>query len=796
MLRYINEETLNADKSLPGLGKPAEAVKALISKPNRRTFMKSVGGTGGLVLAMQLLPARTAQAFDPYETGAAAMPHKTVTNPHVFVAIDPDGTITLTTHRSEMGTGARTGVPMVLADELEADWSRVVIKQAEGDEPKYGNQDTDGSRSLRHFVQPMRQIGASVRTMLELAAAEQWGVPVELVKAHDHAVYLMSGEGDDARRTGPRLGYGEIAAAAMKLPVPTFEELTFKTDDEFRYMGKGEVPMTDIHDITTGKARYGADMQLEGMKYAVVARPPVVGGKVKSFDAAAALKVPGVEKVVELKGSIPPAKFAPLGGIAVVANNTWAAIKGRDALVIEWDDGPHAVYNTKDFKQEMYKTAKKPGKVMRAQGDADKAFKNAAKVVTAEYYQPHMSHAQMEPLVAIANFADGKLDIWAPVQSPYGTRTDTAAALGMKPDDVTVNVSLLGGGFGRKSKCDFVIEAAHVSKAVGAPVKLQWTREDDMRHGFYATTSVEHLEAAIDKNNKVVGWRHRSVSPTIFSTFVKDPGVTSSLEAGMGLMDTPVNIPNMSIEAGTAMSHTRIGWFRSVSNVPRAFGVQSFIAELAHELGRDPKDMLLEIIGPSRKIDMHTAGLKGDLWNYGEPYTEFPVDTGRLSNVVNLAADQSGWGKKLPKGEGMGIAVHRSFVTYVASVVRVKIDDDGTIRIPEVHTAVDCGYCINPERVRSQMEGAAVMGMTLALHSGLDYVNGAVQQSNFHDYPMVRINSYPEQVNTHIVDHPFSVHATGVGEPGVPPFAPALANAIFAASGKRLREMPFGDKIA
>ncbi|MFK7964593.1 MAG: xanthine dehydrogenase family protein molybdopterin-binding subunit, partial [Burkholderiaceae bacterium] len=346
-----------------------------------------------------------------------------------------------------------------------------------------------------------------------------------------------------------------------------------------------------------------------------------------------------------------------------------------------------------------------------------------------------------------------------------------------------------------KSKCDYVIEAAHVAKAIGGAVKLQWTREDDMKHGFYHTTSVEQLEAAVDDGGKIVGWRHNSVSPTIFSTFVEDPGYTSSLEAGMGLVDTPVHVPNLSVESGKAMAHTRIGWYRAVSNVPRAFAVQSFIGELAHELGKDPKDMLLEVLGPARTIDMANAGLKGEHWNYGEPYEEFPIETGRLSGVVELAAERADWGRKLEKGEGIGIAVHRSFVTYVATVVRVKIGADGQINVPEVHTAVDCGFCVNPERVRSQMEGAAVMGMTLALHSGIHYKEGAVVESNFHDYPMVRINSYPERVHTHIVEHPFSVHATGIGEPGVPPFAPALANAIFSATGKRLRDMPFGDKV-
>ncbi len=620
-------------------------------------------------------------------------------------------------------------------------------------------------------------------------------MPVTQVRARDHAIRLLDGEGSSARESGPKLGYGELAEAAMAKPVPTFEELTFKTDDQFRYLGKGEVSIYDLHDITTGKAVYGADVILDGMKYAVVARPPVVGGTVKSFDSAETLKVPDVSHVVEIPGSIPPANFAPLGGVAVVADSTWAAIKGREKLVIEWDSGPHGSFNTKQYEAELRATAAKPGKVVRLQGDPEAIFANAAKVVSADYYQPHMVHAQMEPVVAVASLKDGKMEIWAPVQSPYGTRTDIAKTLGMSANDTRVNVTLLGGGFGRKSKCDFVIEAALVAKEVGAPIKLQWTREDDIQHGFNATTSVERLEAAIDENYKVIGWRHRSVSPTIVSLFAPDPGTASGFEMGMGLIDSPSDIPNLSIEAGEARAHTRIGWFRSVSNIPHAFAAQSIVAEVAASLGRDPKDMLLELIGPGRVIDPKAANMPEDLWNYGEPYDEFPNDTARLRHVIELAAEKAGWGQALPEGEGFGIAAHRSFVTYVASVVRVKIGEDGSIKIPAVHTAIDCGYCINPERVQSQIEGAAVMGTTLALHSGLTYENGAVKESNFHDYPMARITSYPDSVMTHIVEHPFSVHATGVCEPGVPPFAPALANAIFAATGKRLRDLPFGDRI-
>ena len=327
-------------------------------------------------------------------------------------------------------------------------------------------------------------------------------------------------------------------------------------------------------------------------------------------------------------------------------------------------------------------------------------------------------------------------------------------------------------------------------------MKLQWTREDDIRHSFNATTSVERLAAAVDGAGKVVGWRHRSVAPTILSTFAPDPGLAMPLEVGMGLVDTPFDIPNLALESGEAKAHTRIGWFRSVSNIPHAFAAQSFVAEVAEALGRDPKDMLLELIGAPRVLDEQSDGLPEDLWNYGEPYAEFPIDTGRLRGVIELAADKADWGRPLPEGEGLGIAAHRSFVTYVASVVRVRLGANGAIEVPEVHTAVDCGFCVNPERVHSQMEGAAVMGMTLALHSAVHYENGAVRESNFHDYPMARMSAYPRTVHTHIVEHPFSVHATGIGEPGVPPFAPALANAIFAASGKRLRDLPFGEKVS
>jgi isoquinoline 1-oxidoreductase beta subunit len=605
----------------------------------------------------------------------------------------------------------------------------------------------------------------------------------------------MMGEGAVATETDQRLGYGDLAKAAMALPVPPFEQLAFKDESDFRYIGKGAVQIYDLHDITTGKATYGADVRLPGMKYAVIARPPVVGGKVKSVDSTATLATPGVEAIAEIEGSMPPAKFAPLGGIAVIASNTYAAIAGRDALEIEWEDGPHGSYDSEQYRQEMTETARQPGKAIRSQGDVDAAFASAGRTFAAEYYQPHMAHVAMEPPVALAHVHDGQAEIWACVQSPYGTRQDVAEKLGIPIENVTVHVTLLGGGFGRKSKCDFVLEAAILSQQIGAPVRVQWTREDDIQHSFYHTASVERIEAAIDADGKVTGWLHRSVAPSILSTFAEDSGYQFPIEYGMGFADMPFDIPNIRAENGQAMAHTRIGWFRSVSNVPRAFAVQSFAAELANELGRDQKEFLLELIGPDRLIDPKAAGMPEDLWNYGEPYDQYPIDTARLRGVVELAAERAGWGKELPAGEGLGIAVHRSFVTYVASVVHVRVEEDGTVRVPEVHTAIDCGFAANPERIRSQIEGAAVMGMTLALHSGVTFEDGRAQQSNFHDYDVVRIDNFPQVVYTHIVEHPFSVHAAGVGEPGVPPFAPALYNAIFNATGKRIRELPLGDQL-
>jgi isoquinoline 1-oxidoreductase subunit beta len=763
-----------------------KATRLTITNVSRRGMLKGVVAAGGLVIAAQVAGMRAALA---YATGADQMPNGVKTDPHIFLSIAKDGTVTIVAARAEMGTGAaRTSLPMILADELDADWARVRIVQGEGDEKKYGNQDTDGSRSVRHWIQPLRQCGATARRMLEEAAAKRWGVdPSEVEAVHHEVVH---------RSSGRKLGYGDVADEAAALPTPPVDKIRLKEPSAFRYIGKGNVPVVDLFDITTGRAIYGQDVMRPGMKFAVIARSPVLGGKIVSFDATEALKVPGVEKVVKIDPTPAPAKFAPLAGVAVIARNTYAGLKGRDGLKIVWDDGPNKSYDSAAYKAMLEEANRKPGKVERNEGDADKALASAAKVITREYYVPHLAHATMEPPAATAQLTNGKLEVWAPLQSPGGTRQDIAKKLGVSEGDVTVHNTLLGGGFGRKSKCDYAIEAALLAKETGGgPVKVVWTREDDIRHGFYHTVTADRLEAGLDVNNKVVAWRHRSSAPNFMSNFMPDPKHPQAIELGLGLVDAPFDIPNLRIESGEAEAHTRIGWFRSVNNVAHAFSIQSFVAEIAQELGRDPKDFLLELIGPARTVDL-SKQVTTPYWNNGEPTGPYPIDTGRLRHVAELAAERAGWGRQMPKGRGLGIAAHRSFVSYIATVVEVAVDAKGNVSIPRVDTAIDCGFAVNPERIRSQIEGASVMGLTLARYGEITFKNGRVEEGNFNDFQLVRIDESPTETRVHIVEHGIDVPASGVGEPGVPPFAPALCNAIFAATGKRIRRLPIGDQIA
>lgn len=749
-----------------------------LSNLSRRSFLKGVGATGALVLAASW---GWQQAFaEDQKFGADGMPHGWVDDPKVYVSIASDGSVTVICNRSEMGQGVRTSLSMVVADELEADWAQVKVKQAPGDEARFGNQDTDGSRSMRHWYEPMRRCGAAARTMLEQAAADQWQVPLSECRAQLHKVVHQP--------SGRELGYGALAAAAGALAVPARDSLRLKQASEFRYIGKEATRAIDGEDIVNGRAVYGADVHFEGMLFAAVARPRVYGGKVKSVDDSAALKVPGVIKVMPIDGRPLPSEFQPLGGVAVVASNTWAAIKGRDALRIEWDDGVNAGYNSIEYRKELEAAAQKPGKVVRSTGNLDEALSGAQSSLEATYYLPHLAQAPMEPMVAVARFMDGRCEAWAPSQAPQVTRERIAERLGIGFDQVTVNVTLLGGGFGRKSKPDFILEAAILAKAFpGKAVRVQWTREDDIHHSYFHTVSAEYLKAGLSEDGMPAAWLHRTVAPSITALFAPGMNHEGAFELGMGFTNMAYAIPNVRLENPEAAAHTRVGWYRSVSNIPHGFAIQSFVDELAHKAGQDPLKYQLKLLGPDRQIDPRTLS---EEWNYGESPERYPIDTGRMRAVLETAAKAAGWGRSLPKGRGLGLAVHYSFVTYVAAVIEVEVKEDGTLIVHKADIAVDCGPQINPERIRSQFEGACVMGLGNAVLGEISFKDGKVQQDNFHMYEVARMSLAPKEVQVHLLTPPGEVPLGGVGEPGVPPIAPALCNAIFAATGKRIRNLP------
>lgn len=733
------------------------------TKLTRRDFLKRTGQAGGgLMLATQLPSLAHAAGTATFE-------------PNVFIQVRPDSSVRIVCHRSEMGQGVRTSLQQVFADELEAGWDTVELVQAVGDK-KYGDQNTDGSTSIRRHLTTLRKAGASARQLLEQAAADSWSVDRAACRAElNEVVHVASGR---------RLAYGDLVAAASELEVPS--DPTLKSPEQFRYIGK---PMDTIDGLamTTGAANYGIDTVLPGMVYASIERSPVLGGTPESFDEQAALAVPGVLAVHRMPEATSPVFFNPIGGLAVIATNTWAAEQGRAALNVRWSDGDNADYTSEPYKKGLFDAVHADGFSVLSRGDVEAAFVDAETVVEADYYAPHLAQAPMEPPSAAAVIRDdGHCEVWACTQAPQAARGTVAQVLGLSEDDVTIHVTLLGGGFGRKSKADFVAEAAWLARRTGKPVKLTWTREDDIRHGFLHSVSAQYLKAGLDKDGNATGWLHRSAFPPIGSTFSQEASSSNAFEKDLGLVDNPLAVPNMQIEVSTAPAHVRIGWLRSVANIFHAFAASSFADEMAHAAGVDPKDYLLQLIGPARKYNPADDGAQ--YGNYGQSIDEYPIDTGRMADTVRKVADMAGWGRELPEGHGLGIAVHRSFLSYVAVVAEVAANDADKLKVNKLWLAIDAGQVVNPDRVHSQLEGAGIFGVSLTLHSGLTADKGRIVEGNFDTYPVARMSDTPLEIHTHIMD--VDAPPGGVGEPGVPPVAPAITNAWFAATGQRLRNLP------
>ena len=742
--------------------------KSKVFIPSRREFLKiSTLASGGFLLGVNF------QCSGPKGELVTFAPN-------VYLSIDSDNQVTIIAHRSEMGTGIRTSLPMIVADELGADWSKVKIVQAEGDEEKYGDQNTDGSYSVRMFYEPMRKAGATARHMLIAAAAEKWEVDASECGTENGQVISTSGK---------KINFGDLVEGLKDKEIPDAASVTLKEFSSYKLIGK-DIAIYDNKDIATGKAAFGADVDLPNMQIAVVRRSPVVGAKVISYNDAKTLAVPGVNRVVKINGAgIPPGLDKPLEGVAVIADNTWAAMKGREALEIEWDLGENQTYSSAKQLDEMLKSTTGNGQVRRERGNFNSARQSAGKVIERSYLAPFYAHATLEPPAAIADFkGDGTCEIWAPTQHPQWARQAVAQALDIDYQSVKMNVTLLGGGFGRKSKPDFVVEAALLSKAAKSPVRVQWTREDDLHHDFYHAQSAQRIKATLDKNGNFSGWNHHTVFPAIGATASTTELHPSDGELGLGCIDFPFEVPNIRIETHESKAHTRIGWLRSVSNIHHSFAINCMLDEIAEEKGMDPVDFVLSILAEDKNLDF-AGELKGDFGNYGEPLEQFPWNTKRLRGVIEKVAKEAIWKKMVSDGKTVGFAVHKSFLTYVACIVEVAKGNNGSIQIPVVHYAVDCGIGVNTDRIKSQFEGGAQFATSLTMTSAITFENGKVQQNNFDGYQIIRMPQSPKKTHVHIVES--MEKPTGVGEPPVPPYIPALCNAMYKLTGKRIYQLPF-----
>ena len=673
---------------------------------------------------------------------ASAQQASSVFTPNQWIRIDRDGVVTIVNSVVEMGQGSLTTMPMIVADELDADLDHIRVEQAPANpklyaNPQTGSQSYGGSRGVRDHMQMLRKAGAAAREMLMQAAANEWSVPVGEVTTEPGVVIH--------KPSGRRLPYGQLVDKAAQLPVPQNPKL--KTPDQFRYIGK-LVHRRDTPLKVNGSAIFGVDVKVPGMLIASIERCPVFGGTVKSFDAAAAKRIAGVKHVVQVSN-----------GIAVVADSFWTAQRGRKALKVTWDEGPLAALTSAEISRGYAAAAAQRGQEARKVGDAEKALAAGGKVVEAVYEVPFLEHACMEPMNATAHVRADSCEIWAPTQNPGGTQATGARLTGLPVEKVTVNTTFLGGGFGRRGEQDFITDAVETSKTVGKPVKVMFTREDDIQHGFYRPATYNVFKAALDERGMPVAWWNRLVGPGLQVQKGRVPAYSLDATAMAGARDMPYDVPNILVEWVHKDFGVPVGFWRSVGSSQNVFIVECFVDELAHATGKDPFEFRRGLLG---KAPRHKA-------------------------VLELAASKANWGVPLPAGRARGIAVAFSYGSYAAHVAEVSMAPNGRVRVHKIVGAIDPGIAVNPDQVKAQMEGGAIYALTAVLYGKITLDRGRVQQSNFDNYPMVRIDEAPES-DVHILDS--GEAPGGLGEPGVPSVAPAVCNAIFALTGNRIRKLP------
>jgi len=705
----------------------------------RREFLKTTATVGGGLCIAAYVPELSAGARELAPAGAG------VFAPNAFVRIAPDETVTVIVNHSEMGQGIYTSLPMLLNEELEADWSKIKVEAAPVDaaynHTVFGVQMTGGSTTTPSEWERFRKMGAMARLMLVDAAAQKWNVPAASCHVAKGVVIHS--------KSGRKATYGSLADAASQLKPP--QNIPLKDPKQFTLVGK-PTRRLDTPSKTNGSAQFGLDVKVPGMLYAVVSRPPTFGGKVSSIDSADALKVPGVRVVEQIPS-----------GVVVIADRFWAAKLGRDKLKIRWNHGENAALSTAKMTEDFSKLSATPGNVAKKIGDPAQALAGAAKTITAEYDVPYLAHAMMEPLNCVVDLRADSCELWTGTQFETVDRANAAKVAGLDPEKVKINTTLLGGGFGRRANpaSDFVVEAVHVAKVAKAPVKVVWTREDDLAGGWYRPKWHDRFAAGLDAEGNPIAWTHTIVGQSImagtpFEMFIKNGIDGTSVE---GAADILYGIPNLQVDLHSPKIGVPVQWWRSVGHSHTGFSTEGFLDEVAHAGKKDPYQLRRKLLAK-------------------EP---------RMLATLNLVAEKAGWGKPLPKGVGRGIATHFSFDSYVAQVVEASVGKNGEVKVHRVVCAVDCGRTVNPDIVKAQMEGGIIFGLTAALKTEITLENGRVQQTNFHDYQMLRIFESPV-IEIHIV--PSEANPTGVGEPSVPPVAPALTNAIFAATGKRIRRLP------